>query len=48
MAENHWANALFKKFDKGLIKSQGFTQKEIDLDKKKHISLGDLVRFLNL
>jgi len=30
------------------LENQGFTAKDIDLEKKGHINLGDLVRFLNL
>jgi len=30
------------------MSGQGFSEREIDLKKKGHINLGDLVRFLNL
>jgi membrane-anchored protein YejM (alkaline phosphatase superfamily) len=47
-SEKHWKKNLSKRFNRQILEEEDLNNLALDLDKKGHIVLEDLVRFLNM
>ena len=48
-SQTHWRNQIFQQFDRNVLSLQKFDIKDtLDMEKKGWISIGDLVRFINI
>ena len=46
-AKRFWEENIVRKFSRNQLKSEGLNLEKFDLEKKGHINMEDLVRFLN-